>query len=333
MEKPKNSNLHAAKSAKNDEFYTQYNDIAEELKHYKEHFKGKVVYCNCDDPEWSNFWKYFHNNFRSLGLKKLISTHYAPGFEVSYAKIYEGGDDFNMEAGTTIDIYGNDDYAPGDFRSDDSIQFLEECDICCTNPPFSLFRSFISQLMAYEKKFIIIGNKNALANKDIFPLVKNNKIWTGVRGFSGGMWFYAEYEGKTEKIVDGKKVINVPSIWFTNLDITKRHDGLWHHNGEFDKTKAHTYYEGFEDFYPKYDNYDAINVDKTKDIPIDYEGVLGVPITFLDKYNPDEFEILGCSAYSCPTHFGCGALYVNGKKTYTRILIRNKQPISKEDDI
>lgn len=336
MEKSKNSNLHAAKSAKNDEFYTQYSDIAEELKHYKEHFKGKVVYCNCDDPEWSNFWKYFHNNFRSLGLKKLIATHYAPGYDVSYAKIYEGGDDFNMDAGKTVDIYGNDGFAPGDFRSNDSIQFLEECDICCTNPPFSLFRPFISQLMEYENQFIIIGNMNAITYKEVFPLLKDNKVWAGY-GFNLSMVYKSPYPNLLEanqKYVRSKGYdpeqgyVKVPAIcWFTNLDINKRHDGLWHLNGKFDETKSHRYYEGFENDYPKFDNYDAINVNKVSDIPIDYPGVIGVPITFLDKYNPDEFKIIKFRKGNDDKD-----LCINGKCPYFRVLIQNKQPISKADD-
>ena len=288
-----NTNLHAAKNAKNDEFYTQYNDISEEIKHYKRHFQGKVVFCNCDDPESSNFWRYFHNNFRSLGLKKLIATHYAPGYEVSYAKIYEGGDDFNMEAGLTIDIYGNDDYAPGDFRSNDSIRLLEQADIVVTNPPFSLFRIYVAQLMEYEKKFIIWGNNNAITYKEFFPLVKENKVWLGYLANKTCYFQLSDdYEKWDEKYTkqknDGHKYGKVPAIsTFTNLDIDKRHDGLWHLNGKFDDTRAHYHYKGFEDKYPKYDNYDAINIDKVKDIPIDY-----VPCWFnCDKADTCEYAI------------------------------------------
>ena len=357
----KNENLHAAKTAANDEFYTQYNDISNEIPHYRPHFKGKVVYCNCDDPTWSNFWIYFHNNFKSLGLKKLISTHYQKDTEPSYALIYEGGDDFNMQAGKTIEIVGNysEDgktfYTAGDFRSDACIELLKEADIVCTNPPFSLFRQYIAQLVEYEKNFLIIGNQNVLTYQEVFPLIKENKVWLGYH--SGHTWFgvpknykipenYLTVDRKKMRsngyMIDENGVIwrNLGNIcWFTNLDIQKRHDGLWRRNGKFDNAKAHCYYEGFEDNYPKYDNYDAIEVSKTKDIPIDYPGVMGVPITWLDKYNPDEFEIIDIN----PHFFSLVAegkekpkqltlKSVNKKDPYARILIRNRNPIKKEDD-
>ena len=302
----KNENLHKAKKAKADEFYTIYSDISSELGNYREHFRDKVIYCNCDDPTWSNFWRFFHNNFRSLGLKKLISTHYAEGEKESYALIYEGGDDFHMEVGEIIPISADEgfpekenSYCAGDFRSLDCIRLLEEADIVSTNPPFSLFREYVSQLTKHKKGFVIIGNMNAITYKEIFPLIKNNEIWMGYRtgqcsfrvpdDFSRGNVFEGE---------DGFKYAKFGNIcWYTNLDIKKRHDGLWHIGGKFDQTKAHRYYEGFEWYYKKYDNYDAINVDKVKEIPIDYSGVMGVPITWLDKYNPDEFEIVGGSMY------------------------------------
>lgn len=355
----KNENLHAAKTAANDEFYTQYNDIANEIPHYRPHFKGKVVYCNCDDPTWSNFWIYFHNNFKSLGLKKLISTHYQKDTEPSYALIYEGGDDFNMEAGKTIEIVGNYSkdgktfYTAGDFRSDACIELLKEADIVCTNPPFSLFRQYIAQLIEYDKKFIILGNQNAVTYKEVFPLIKENKVWWGASDCV--RWFVIpDNIEMTHKITDdGKRIAEGARCrWFTNLDIIKRHDGLWHKNGKFDNAKAHCYYEGFEDNYPKYDNYDAIEVSKTKDIPIDYPGAMGVPITWLDKYNPDEFEIIGMAKRGAgdpalktrvykkedfPNYSDLNAgpaLWINGvlKNTYPRILIRNRNPIKKEDD-
>ena len=335
----KHDGLRAAKSAANDEFYTQYNDIANEIPHYRPHFMGKVVYCNCDDPTSSNFWIYFHNNFKSLGLKKLISTHYQKDTEPSYALIYEGGDDFNMKAGKTIEIVGNlsEDgktfYTAGDFRSDACIELLKKADIVCTNPPFSLFRQYLAQLVEYNKKFLIIGNINAITYKEVFPLIKENQIWIGYKFNGKPMEFIVPDDYPLKGSVngylpDGRKYVGVGgTCWYTNLDIPKRHDGLWHKNGKFDNAKAHCYYEGFEDNYPKYDNYDAIEVSKTKDIPIDYPGVMGVPITWLDKYNPDEFEII---------KFRKGDdgkdLCVNKKCPYFRILIRNRNPIRKEDD-
>ena len=346
----KNKNLHAAKTAANDEFYTQYNDIANELPHYRPHFKGKVVYCNCDDPTWSNFWIYFHNNFKSLGLKKLISTHYQKDTEPSYALIYEGGDDFNMEAGKTIEIVGNysEDgntfYTAGDFRSNACVELLKEADIVCTNPPFSLFRQYLAQLVEYEKKFLIIGNMNVVTYKEVFPLFKENRVWLGVtRQGSGSMWFRVldtAPEKTGQKVENGVRLQTIGnSIWLTNLDVKYRHDGLWHRNGKFDNAKAHCYYEGFEDNYPKYDNYDAIEVSKTKDIPIDYPGVMGVPITWLGKYNPDEFEIIGVDfdlagpiTVQGKVKENPQRLYINGERKYARILIRNLNPIRKKDD-
>ncbi|MBR3344105.1 MAG: adenosine deaminase [Solobacterium sp.] len=376
----KNENLHAAKVNANDEFYTQYNDIANELGHYREHFRGKTVYCNCDDPTWSNFWRFFHNNFASLGLKKLISTHYQKDTEPSYALIYEGGDDFNMDAGRIVEIRGNYAevngkqvfYTAGDFRSDACIELLEEADIVSTNCPFSLFRQYLAQLIEYEKKFVILGNPNAVTYKEVFPLLKDNKIWLGVKPWSQEMYFgipeeQKEYliknkkEGSAYVIRDGEVLGRVATIWLTNLDISKRHDGLWHRAGKFDQTQAHKYYEGNESKYPKYDNYDAINVDKIADIPIDYAGVMGVPITWLDKYNPEEFEIVGHpqSGIIPPGWKGVSKklvdeYYAQGNKgairegwinpayftaegkvvvPYQRILIRNRNPIAKKDDL
>ena len=370
----KKESLHKAKKAKADEFYTIYSDISSELGNYRQHLKGKVVYCNCDDPTRSNFWRFFHNNFRSLSLKKLIASHYAEGEQESYALIYEGGDDFHMEEGEVLPIHADqgypekeNTYCAGDFRSQDCIRLLEEADIVCTNPPFSLFREYVSQLMAYDKHFVVLGNQNAVTYKEIFPLIKENKIWYGQSIHSGDRKFYVpdSYElhasgcGIDE---DGKRFIRVKGVrWFTNLDIKIRHDGLWHIGGKFDRTKAHKYYEGHEWKYPKYDNYDAINVDKTKEIPIDYSGVMGVPITWLDKYNPDEFKILGCSAnpegnelvkqprsekaiqlikegrlIGAKSVGGNSNIYIDSENyvhvLYHRIFIQNKNPISKADD-
>ena len=261
-----NANLHKAKNAKNDEFYTQLTDVEKELMHYKEHFKDKVVFCNCDDPTWSAFWKYFHLNFDHLGLKKLISTHY-DRTEPTYKMEYEGGDDENIEAGVKTPLEGN-----GDFRNAECIELLKESDIVVTNPPFSLFREYVAQLMEYEKKFLIIGNKNSITYKEIFPLLKEDNVWLGYNSPAE----FGTPEGVTKKI-------NGLSRWFTNLDIQKRYEKLilW---------KNYTPEE-----YPMYDNYDAINVDKVAEIPCNYDGVMGVPVTFMDKYNPKQFEILGCA--------------------------------------
>lgn len=331
--------LHKAKKAKNDEFYTRYKDIAEEMGHYREHFRDKVIYCNCDDPTQSNFWRYFHNNFASLGLKKLIATHFREDSEPSYALIYEGGDDFNMEAGNIVTIYGDDEYTAGDFRSEDSIEYLKEADIVITNPPFSLFKEYISQLINYNKSFIVVGNKNAVTYKEVFPLIKDNQIWIGARSMNSDFWLYVPDDANYEKLdEDGRRVKHIMACWYTNLDLQKRHDGLWHIGDKFDQTKAHKYYKGFEEKYPKYDNYNGINIDNVKDIPIDYEGMMGVPITFIDKFNPREFEILGCSySYGDPgeAYHKQGESFnvsFNDKNVYKRIFIRNLNPISRAED-
>lgn len=273
-------NFDSAKNGKNDEFYTQLTDVSKELMHYKEHFKDKIVLCNCDDPTWSAFWKYFHLNFSALGLKKLISTHYDRN-NPTYKMVYEGGDDNNIEVGVITPLEGN-----GDFRNQECIDPLKESDIVVTNPPFSLFREYIAQLMEYEKKFIVWGNTNAITYKEFFPLLKDGKVWAGYL-FNSTCVFrvgdgYKYDEKVTQQINDGYKYGKVPSIaTFTNLDIKKRHENLilW---------KNYTPEE-----YSDYDNYDAINVNKVTDIPVDYDGILGVPITFLDKYNPEQFEIVG----------------------------------------
>lgn len=262
----KNANLHTAKKEKNDEFYTQLTDIEKELKHYKAHFEGKTVFCNCDDPAESNFWKFFHLKFSDFKLKKLISTHYVTSGE-TYKMEYNGieGEDADIGACIRTPLEGN-----GDFRSPESIAVLQEADIVVTNPPFSLFREYVGQLMKYEKKFLIIGSMNAITYKEIFPLLKTNEIWLG---------YNAVHEFKQP---DGtiKKFGNIG--WYTNLDIKKRHEDL----------VLFRKYADDPSLYPKYDNYDAIEVSKIVDIPCDYDGVMGVPITFLDKYNPDQFEII-----------------------------------------
>lgn len=275
-----NANLHKAKDAKNDEFYTQLTDVAKELMHYKQHFKDKIVLCNCDDPTWSAFWKYFHLNFAELGLKKLISTHY-DRTEATYKMEYTGGDDNDIEAGVRTPLEGN-----GDFRNQECLDLLDECDIVVTNPPFSLFREYVAVLMEHKKKFIILGNMNALTYKEIFPLFRDNQLWYGASIHSGDRKFYVpnDYPLKASGCgIDesGKRFIRVKGVrWFTNLDYPARHEKLilW---------KNYTPEE-----YPKYDNYDAINVNKYAEIPVDYDGVMGVPITFMDFYCPEQFEIV-----------------------------------------
>ena len=293
-----NTSLHAAKKVKNDEFYTRLEDINEEMNHYEDKFRGKVVFCNCDDPKWSNFWKYFHLNFSVLGLEKLISTHYDKT-EPTYKIEYTGGDDNDIEVGVKPPLEGN-----GDFRNKECLDLLDEADIVVTNPPFSLFREYVAVLMEHNKKLLIIGNKNAITYKEIFPLLKENKIWLGYNAVHD----FLQLDGST------KKFGNIG--WFTNLDINKRHEKLtlWKH---------YTLEE-----YPKYDNYDAINVDKVNQIPCDYDGVMGVPITFLDKYNPEQFEIIdGIGRYSILKNEETKAngkylSMINGKAKYFRILIK-----------
>ena len=318
-----NKSLKKAKKAKNDEFYTQLSDIEKELKHYKKHFKDKVVYCNADDPFESNFFKYFASNFNLLGLKKLIATSYSGSpiigkqlslFEIEGVKTEKKKEPIKIEINEVKDF--NNDGAVnildieyllkhdknsssklkenGDFRSKECVEILKEADIVVTNPPFSLFREYVAQLVEYDKKFVIIGNKNAITYKEIFSLIKENKMWIGHTPMSTDMLFdvpeeYAKELVATKKEGSGYKIINgivkgrAQAIWFTNLDIRKRHEDLI----------LYKTYKGNEEEYPKYDNYDAINVDKTKDIPVDYKGKIGVPISFLDKYNPNQFEILG----------------------------------------
>jgi hypothetical protein len=275
-----NTNLHKAKTAKNDEFYTQLTDVSKELMHYKQHFKDKIVLCNCDDPTWSAFWKYFHLNFEALGLKKLISTHYDKT-EPTYKMEYTGGDDNDIEVGVKTPLEGN-----GDFRNKECLDLLDECDIVVTNPMFSLFREYVATLVEHNKKFIVWGNNNAITYKEFFPLLKEDKVWLGYTANKTLVFripdSYAKWDEKeTQKMNDGHHYAKVPAISvFTNLDIEKRHEKLilWKH------------YTPEE--YPIYDNYPAINVDKVTDIPCDYDGVMGVPITFLDKYNPEQFEIV-----------------------------------------
>ena len=287
-----NKNLNKAKKAKNDEFYTQLSDIENEMKHYREHFKDKVVYMNCDDPQESNFWKYFALNFDFFEIKKLVSTHYdeeEPTYkmtldrdEVGKMNDY-GRDEVGVPMGRIEPLKQN-----GDFRSDESIELLKEADVVVTNPPFSLFREYIAQLIEYDKKFVVMGNQNAITYKEIFPLLKDGTMWLGNNG--GNMYFQVPDEGYGHRASnlkfddEGNKYISVQGIrWYTNLEYPKR----------FEDQILYRTYEGNEEEYPKYDNYDAIEVSRVKNIPMDYEGVMGVPITFMNNHNPEQFEVLG----------------------------------------
>ena len=292
----RNANLSKAKNAKKDEFYTRLEDIEKELNEYDPKvFKDKVIFCNCDDPTSSNFWIFFHMNFNRLGLKKLITTHYNMDGSPSYAMTYDSKDpkdDIDFGKGTKIPLKGD-----GDFRSPECIDLLKQSDMVVTNPPFSLFREFVAQLEQYHKQFIIWGNNNAITYKEIFPLIKDGKMWLGYR-VNKTCYFklssdYPKWDEKfTAKMNDGNHYGKVPAIsTFTNIDTKKRHHKLatvyrWR------KRK-----EKYPDLYPKYDNYDAIEVGKVLQIPLDYDGIMGVPITFLDVYNPDQFEIVGCGDY------------------------------------
>lgn len=290
--KAKNSNLQQARRSKQDEFYTQLSDIEKELKHYKQHFRDKVVYCNCDDPRVSNFFHYFSYNFEKLGLKRLITTCYkSRNMELfsqndSEEAIYleYTGDKNGNNVPNPNEIGKKYLKGDGDFRSEESIELLKQADIVVTNPPFSLFREYVSQLMEHGKKFVIIGSYNAIAYKEIFKLIQDNRIWLGYGFTAGNAYFATPHAKEFAKGVYNEEtgLVKFRNVtWFTNLDISKRHDDLILY-----KTYS-------QEEYPSYDNYDAIEVSKTKDIPADYYGAMGVPITFLDKYNPDQFEILG----------------------------------------
>lgn len=347
--------LDAAKTAKEDEFYTQLTDIERELQHYWQHFQGKTVLCNCDDPYESNFFKYFALRFNQLGLKKLICTCYdgspITGTQLSLFSLDAEGNEkktaYKVEITEVGDMNGDGavdltdvEYliqnnknvlsalkGNGDFRSQECIELLKEADIVVTNPPFSLFREYITQLMEYDKKFLVVGNQNAITYKEIFPLLKENKIWLGYK--FGDMAFtvphyYTPRETRYWEDESGQKWRSMGNIcWFTNLDHSKRHE-------EFDLICRYSPEE-----YPTYDNYNAIEVSKTANIPFDYEGIMGVPITFLDKYSPDQFEIFGLAASAGYNSEIVGIEFkgvkdarplINGKNTYARIFIRNKNP-------
>lgn len=341
-----------AKRNKADEFYTQLNDIELELKHYKDQLKDKVIFCNCDDPYESNFFKYFAMNFNHLGLKKLIATCYDDS-PIAYTQFNIWGEsktipnknrhpykieinevqDYNQDGATDLAdveyllknkknsmtlLKGN-----GDFRSEECIELLKQSDIVVTNPPFSLFREYIEQLTTFNKDYIIMGNTNALTYKEIFKLFKEDKIRTGYTNFNVGMYFVVPDDcEKFHKIVNGKKMVRVStSCWFTSLQVSKHKEFI-------------TLYKTYnEKEYPKYDNYDAINVNKYTDIPDDYKGYMGVPITFLDKFNPDQFEIIGLAASAGYNKDIVGLEFkgskdartiINGKNTYARIFIKRR---------
>lgn len=356
----KNALLGAAKAAKKDEFYTQLTDIEKELVHYQEYFRDKVVFCNCDDPYESNFFKYFALNFNALGLKKLIATCYdgSPIAQQELPLFPEAETEpkrkaYKVEISEVPDLDGNGSTdltdvklllqsskhnvkaelkQNGSFDSPESIELLKEADIVVTNPPFSLFREFVALLVKYDKKFLIIGNVNAITYKEIFPLIKDNKIWLGASIHSGDREFrvpddYPLNAAGQRVDENGIKYIRVKGVrWFTNIDYPQRHEDLI-------LIKHYTPEE-----YPKYDNYDAINVNVTNDIPCDYNGVMGVPITFIDKYNPEQFEIVSChepaielSVYKKCSYFKeykSRQIIYKGilcQKTYHRLLIRKKQ--------
>jgi len=351
--------LHKAKRSKKDEFYTQLSDIEIELKHYKDQFHGKIVYCNCDDPFESNFFKYFAANFNALELKKILTTSYVKSpivggqlslFDMEGLKP-EGKEPFRIEINEVKDydydgaidlkdvewllkhdanvakpLKGN-----GDFRSKECIDLLKKSDIVVTNPPFSLFREYVAQLVEYDKDFLIIGNTNAIKYNDIFKLIKDDKLRTGYTNFNVGMFFIVPDTWKKFHHIneDGKKIARVSTAcWFTNLEVFKHHEPITLY-------KKYTPKE-----YPKYDNYNAINVNRYPDIPADYDGIMGVPITFLDKYNPTQFEILGIfddkreksdafiqgkPTYVDEQHKKYVGPVINGKALYTRVLIKNKK--------
>lgn len=324
-----NSSLHTAKRNKKDEFYTQIVDIEREMRHYRKHFKGKVVYCNCDDPFVSAFFEYFAKNFEFFGLKKLITTCYKSqsvdlfsqnNAEKAIKLEYKGGAANSLPTAKDIGvIHLNGD---GDFRSNECIEILKEADIVVTNPPFSLFSEYVQQLATFNKKFVIIGHQNAITYKDVFSLIKENKMWLGY-GFKRNMaHFIAPHYEDTASDADHREgMIRVSGVvWYTNLDHNKRHEEMI----------LVQHYKGNEENYPMYDNYNAIEVSKTQDIPLDYKGAMGVPITFLTKYNPEQFEIIGCSySYGEPVGYHKdGASFdvsVCGVQKYKRLFIRNKQ--------
>lgn len=292
----KNGALNKASIAKEDEFYTKMSDIEKELKHYKGHFRDKVVFCNCDDPETSNFWKYFELNFEFLGLKKLIATHYEdskPSYKLELVRDENGDCRIDSQDIVKTPLVQN-----GDFRSPECIEIMDSADIIVTNPPFSLFREYIALLLEHQKSFLVIGSQNNVTYREIFPLLKDNKLWLGYH--SGDMEFvvpdYYKPRATRYREENGIKYRSMGNIcWFTNLDIEKRHENLILY-------KAYS-----ESEYYEYINYNGINVNKVAEIPCDYNGVMGVPITFMDKYNPEQFEIMGIDGGDMGVSYGVGA--------------------------
>ena len=309
----KNSSLNKASKAKEDEFYTKLTDIEKELRHYKDYFKDKTVFCNCDDPKTSNFWKFFALNFVHLGLKKLVATHFEktkPSYKLELSTDINEDKKINEDDAIETPLRQN-----GDYRSPECIEILKNSDVVVTNPPFSLFRDYVAQLIEHEKDFILIGSQNALTYNEIFPLLRDNKVWLGYN--SGDMEFIVPDYYKPRAIryreEGGIKYRSMGNIcWYTNVDIQKRHE----------KLILYKKYYGNETEYPTYDNYNAINVNRVKDIPADYYGVMGVPITFMEKFNPDQFEIVG-NEKTLGIDKGRG--YINGKRLYGRVFIRQKE--------
>ena len=365
------TSLQKAKSAKNDEFYTQLNDVNDELVHYKEQLAGKVVFCNCDDPYESNFFKYFAMNFNHLKLKKLTASSYKPSsiagkqlplFEIEGLKDLDEKEPFAIEINEVVDrdgngafnlidvelllkqeknatwkLEGDNKYPAGDFRSKECVELLKQADVVVTNPPYSLFREYVAQLVEYKKEFVIVGNPNALHYKEIFRLIKDSKLWLGYKKTGVDMLFNVpdvfaqelletKKEGSGYKIVNGKVLGRAPAVWFTNLDTTKRHEDII--GNLYKKYKP-------EDF-PTYDNYDAIEVSKVMEIPEDYFGAMGVPDTFLEIYNPEQFEIIGIPFGNLGKEIGVTKNYrgrtdisitKDGKTKcpYSRIIIKRKE--------
>lgn len=313
-----NTNLNNSARDKQDEFYTELGVIEKELKYYKSHFQGKTVFCNCDDPEYSNFWKYFHLNFYALGLKKLIATHFEKTkqsykMEIVAADISDDGQ-YRIPDYRKTPLKQN-----GDFRSPECLDILNEADIIVTNPPFSLFREYLDILIKSKKQFLIIANLNAVKYKEVLPLIMNNEIWLGKN--SGHYWFkvpdYYEVK-KTDFKIDenGQKWRRMGNIcWFTNLDFKERHEDI----------PLYAMYDSNK--YPKYDTYDAIEVSKVSEIPFDMplETVFGVPITFIPKYNPEQFEIIGVLNSGSGNKYDFAKAIVKGKQLYSRFLIRRKR--------